>query len=249
MLKILKQENLEIKMIVDTEFEEHRFSSFFDKEPETIDWIKTFFKPGDIFFDAGANVGVYSLLAAVLYKKKIKIYAFEPVFHNFDKLCRNIVVNDFKNIILPFCAAVGDETKFDFINLASDVSGSANHLMAGAPEQLLSNMDVTFQQGVFVASFDDLVYRFKVPAPNHVKIDTDGFEENIVKGAKNLFSDKEVKSVLIEITDIDGSKNRIVSMMKTYGLKADHPINFQQNHSRARRQKNNSNIENIIFSR
>lgn len=251
MLKIIKKDALEIKMIVETEFEEHRFSSFFDKEPETVDWIRTFFAPGDIFFDVGANVGVYSLLAATLYKEKIKIYAFEPAYHNFDKLCRNIIANDFKDVILPYGAAVGDETKFDVINLASDISGSANHLVAGAPEQLLKGLATAFKQGIFVASFDDLVAKFNIPVPNHIKIDTDGFEEKIVRGgAKHVFPNSNLKSVLIEITDTDGSKERIIKMMRSHGLKADHPINFQQNHSRQRRQKNNkSNIENIIFSR
>ena len=79
-----------IKMIVDTEFEEQRFASFFDKEPETIDWIKTF-KANEIFYDIGANIGVFSLFAASLLKE-IKVvtkllYSFARIFlHNLSKL-------------------------------------------------------------------------------------------------------------------------------------------------------------------
>jgi FkbM family methyltransferase len=250
MIRTIKQDDLEIKMIVDTEFEDHRFVSFFDKEPETIEWVKTFIKPGDIFFDVGANIGVFSLLAAALFKKKIMIYAFEPVYHNFDKLCRNIMVNNFNDFFTPYCLAIGDETKLEVINLASSVSGSANHMVAGAPEKLATEQNVEFKQGIIAISFDDLAFRFQLPLPNHIKIDTDGFEEKIVKGAEQMFSDQKVRSVLIEITDIDGSKERIIGMMDGYGFNTKHSINFQENHSRFRREKNGKgNIENIIFTK
>ena len=42
------------------------------KEPEMITWFEKFFKEGDVFYDIGANIGAYSLVAAILFKGKIK---------------------------------------------------------------------------------------------------------------------------------------------------------------------------------
>lgn len=250
MIKTIKKDNLEIKMLVDTEYEEHRFQNFFEKEPETVDWIKTFINPGEIFYDLGANIGVYSLLAGEYHKNKVKIYSFEPVYHNFDKLCRNIIVNNYQDTITPYCLAVGEKTGSDIINLVSNVSGSANHWLDGTTREANSEPVKTFRQGVLVVSLDDLVSRYNFPVPNHIKIDTDGFEEKIIKGGLKLLADKRLKSVLIEITDIQGVKERIIKIMESCGLKASHSINFQENHSRFRRIKNgHGNISNIIFTK
>src|SRR5437879_5933266 len=51
-----------------------RARTLFSKEPETIEWIRSF-GPDDVFYDIGANVGIYSIFAGVRCRK---IYAFEP---------------------------------------------------------------------------------------------------------------------------------------------------------------------------
>lgn len=229
-------------MIVDTEFEEQRFASFFDKEPETIDWIKTF-KANEIFYDIGANIGVFSLFAASLLKE-IKVYSFEPVYHNFDKLCRNILANEYNNFVTPYSLAIGDENKVDVINIVSNISGSANHFITEDSEK-----KIEFKQGVFTSSLDQLV-DCGLPVPNHIKIDVDGYEERIIQGAVGTIINNEVKSILIEITDTNNSRERIVGMMKNFGFNTESPINFQNNHSKVRRIKSgNSHIENIIFTK
>ena len=101
MIKTIDDSMISFKMDTETEFEEHRFKTLFSKEPETISWIKELFKPNEILFDVGANIGVYSLYARALYNHKIRIYAFEPAYHNFKKLCQNILINKFNEEILP----------------------------------------------------------------------------------------------------------------------------------------------------
>jgi len=96
-LKLLKKDFVVSKKIVDQNFkflitneiELWRAYTILTKEPETIEWINNFEKK-DILFDIGANVGIYSLYAS---KKKIRTVAFEPAFHNFKKLKKNIKLN------------------------------------------------------------------------------------------------------------------------------------------------------------
>ena len=64
-----------------------RADTLFSKEPETIKWIEKF-KPETVFWDIGANVGIYSIYAGL--NPNLNIYAFEPASNNFNLLNQNI---------------------------------------------------------------------------------------------------------------------------------------------------------------
>ncbi len=59
-----------------------RARTLLSKEPDTIEWLKGM-KDGDVFWDIGANVGVYTLFAAANH---VKVYAFEPESRNYSLL-------------------------------------------------------------------------------------------------------------------------------------------------------------------
>ena len=59
----------------------YRYKTFSSKEPDTLDWIDTF-SDGSIFWDIGANIGLYSIYAGKTIKD-IKIYSFEPSYFKF----------------------------------------------------------------------------------------------------------------------------------------------------------------------
>lgn len=248
MQKITQGGDVDIKMEVDTEFEEHRLQTLFTKEPETISWIAELMSPGDVLVDIGANIGVFSLYAGIKHGGKVEVFAFEPAYHNFDKLCRNIVANGLSASCRAYCLAIGDKTGLDSISLVSEVSGSASHFV-GAAEPGMEGK-VMFEQGVMAVTLDEAVKSFGLPMPNHIKIDTDGFEERVLAGGSETFRNPSLKSVLLEVTDVGGARERIMEFMAAAGFRTDHPINTQENHSRARRQKSaTNNIENIIFTR
>lgn len=54
-------------------------------------------RDGDIFYDVGANIGLYSLYAAKL-RPTCRVFAFEPVSHNFGNLCENLLLNRVANV-------------------------------------------------------------------------------------------------------------------------------------------------------
>ena len=64
-----------------------------EKEPFTVEWIERSIKPGDVFYDIGANVGAYSLIAAKVTGNGARIFAFEPSAATFHDLSRNILHN------------------------------------------------------------------------------------------------------------------------------------------------------------
>ncbi len=251
MIKSIIRKGIKIKMVVETPYELDRLRTFYTKEPETISWIENLIKPKDVFYDIGANVGVFSLFARAFHGPKVKVISLEPCYHNFNKLCLNIIANNFSEEgISPFCVAVGDKTGVGILNIISNVSGSSGHKMGELSDQLGKRFKPEFRQGIFSITLEDAVKKFGLPQPNHIKIDTDGFEEKVLKGGKDVFKNSHLKSVLIEVTDINGAGPRTERFMRNNGFGATHPINFQKNHSRYRRQiAGRGMIKNLIFTR
>ena len=111
-------------MIISNDIEQWRHDTFWDKEPETIEWIKSF-EPNTVFFDVGANIGIYSLYAASLYSESL-IYAFEPVKQNFVRLMQNIELNKFNNIIaLP--VGISDVDRIDILLIKENIIGHSGY--------------------------------------------------------------------------------------------------------------------------
>lgn len=187
------------------------------REPETIKWIKDF-SVGDVFWDVGSNVGAYALVAALV--TKTTVLAFEPSFQTFSLLVNNIRLNKLDELIWPFCIALSNHTKLDFLNMPDTYASSVFNVFGDEKNALGNKTKASFRQKVPGFSIDDFVRLFNPPMPNHIKIDVDSLEPQILEGAKNLLKNKAVKSVLIEIMDKEGSKNydEITMRLKVAGL-------------------------------
>ena len=70
-----------------------RWYTFKTKEPETIHFIDNFIQERDVFFDIGANVGIFSVYAGKKFEN-INIFSFEPEISNLAILKENIICND-----------------------------------------------------------------------------------------------------------------------------------------------------------
>lgn len=250
MTKSITKEGIKIKMEVDTPYELDRLNTFFTKEPETISWIENLVKPKDVFYDIGANIGVFSLFTRAFHGPKVKVISFEPCYHNFNKLCLNVLANSFSGSITPFCVALNDKTEFGFLNVISNISGSSGHNIKTARNQFGKKFEPVLRQGIFSVTLDEAIGKFGFPRPDHIKIDTDGFEEAVLGGGRRVFKNSKLRSVLIEVTDVVGVGKRVERFMRSCGLAVTHPINFQENHSRKRREKiGRGMIKNLIFTR
>ena len=97
-------------------------------EPETVRWIETDFEEGQVFYDVGANVGAYSLIASRFHQGSVRVYAFEPSSPNYAQLCKNININNSQNIV-PLPLALSDKTSIDTFNYSSLLPGGALHAL------------------------------------------------------------------------------------------------------------------------
>ena len=70
------------------------------KEPWTVEWLDGCVQPGDVLYDIGANVGAFTLIAAV--GRGARAVAFEPSYANYGRLCENLHLNGCDGAVVPF---------------------------------------------------------------------------------------------------------------------------------------------------
>jgi len=188
------------------------------KEPETYEWIDTFFKKNDVFFDVGANTGGYSIYAATK-NPELKVFCFEPDIQNMSALNKNIYSNGLSKNITAYCVGISEQNKIDHFNIFDknglfEAGYAGNSVNSEWNRSGTQSVDVSI--GVVSLTLDSLVGEFGVPFPNHLKIDVDGHENCIVKGAKTTLNDVRLKSILIEI---EYSNKNLIAKMEKFGFK------------------------------
>ena len=176
-----------------------RARTYSDYEADTLAWIDDCFETGDVIYDIGANIGQYALYTAKRLQGHCQILAFEPESLNYAKLNRNIVLNNLSQVVTPYCLAVTDRTRLDTLYVHSFVPGAAFHSFGRAIKQGEEPFSPAHRQGMIGLSLDDIVGRFALPFPAHMKIDVDGAELSIIMGAHHTLADDRLRSVMIEV--------------------------------------------------
>jgi len=184
------------------------------KEPFTIDWIHNRVGKGDVMFDIGANVGAYSMVAAKRRGGGARVYAFEPSYVNVATLSANIALNDLGGQVTPIPVALSSSTGMNVLNLRDLESGSARH---GLGDQMPDDGHVAFRQPVMTFRLDDLIEHFDVPAPNHIKMDVDGGELDVIAGASRTLSCTTLRSMLVEVAVDESSE--VTQAIERHGLR------------------------------
>ena len=172
-----------------------RASSLLTKEPATIAWIDGF-SPGEVFWDVGANVGVYTLYAA---KRGCEVFAFEPAYFNFGVLSDNIVANGMSDRVSAYCIALGDTNGIDDLNLSSTDPGSSLHSFSEPITYTGETFSPVARCSVLGMTADAFAHLRGARAPHHIKIDVDGNEAKVLAGAPEVLSRPELSSAMVEL--------------------------------------------------
>lgn len=168
----------------------------FSAEKDTIFWLDNYVNDGDVLFDVGANIGVFSIYAGKC--RKAKVYAFEPESANYCFLNRNIFLNDLGDNITAYNVAINDDKKMSYIALSGMGSGKALHQF----DNTNTKSNSKFLQGCVGITIDELIKDWGLPVPRHIKIDVDGNEHRILKGMKELLKNPYLHSIAIELDQI-----------------------------------------------
>ena len=210
--------NKDLFIYADSDFERQVRTTPWAKEPDTIKWIETFMRPGEIVFDVGANVGNYSLIIARYLNRDVTIFAFEPAWFNFMQLNRNVALNGFDSCVFPVCAALSSSEGINWLYYSTLEYGSSMHSLNKAVR--LKNQAFTPQLRQPVAAFTlDRAVELLNAVPNHIKIDVDGIENEILKGARSTLANPQVKSVLVELSSDDPEDRKAIEGLLESGFK------------------------------
>ncbi len=145
----------------------------------------SFLREGMTVMDVGANIGVYALLAARTVGPTGKVYAFEPVPEIFTQLQEHIALNNATNII-PVPIALADK------------KGTAKMSVAGGMSSLFRHETSRFIE-VPLERLDDFVAEQGIERVDAIKIDVEGAELAVIKGAdKTLRQHKPLLMVEIQ---------------------------------------------------
>lgn len=172
----------------------YRANSFADKEPETLKWIASF-KKGGVFWDVGANVGIYSCYAAKL--NGARVFCFEPSVFNLELLARNINLNTLQDLISIIPIALANTNSLSAMNMSSTEWGGALSSFSSSYGQDGKELNVAFFYKTAGMRMDDLSEFYNLEPPNYLKIDVDGTEHLILEGGIKILN--QVESVLIEV--------------------------------------------------
>lgn len=184
-----------LKLLVTSEFERRTRLWSCRKEPETVEWLQRVLASGGVLYDIGANVGAYSLIAGRLVQKsKGAVYAFEPGSRTYANLVDNIVFNDLSDIIIPLPIAANSDTSVVRFGYSELRAGAAKHAgLNGDAEKPVAT------QSLLGCRLDDAVRLFSLRKPTCMKIDVDGAEADVLRGAVGLLSEQTLTDVLVEI--------------------------------------------------
>jgi FkbM family methyltransferase len=172
-----------------------RYESFHRREPETIEWIGTF-SAGESLFDVGANIGLYSVLAA---RKGIRVFAFEPESQNFSVMITNMYLNSLESCMTALNIALSDQNTLDYLYMPVFSTGTAYNQFGVKPGIRDSQGQNGFQQAVISYSLDAFIEKYSKFVPTYIKIDVDGIEAKILSGASETIASPEVQSMLVEL--------------------------------------------------
>jgi FkbM family methyltransferase len=185
------------------------------KEPETIEWISTFSTDATLF-DVGANIGLYSLVAA---KKGLRVLAFEPESQNFAIMNANVYLNALDDRISTLNVALSDRNCLDYLYMPVFSFGTAYNQLGTSSEENYGPQRNGFKQAVISYTMDGFVKKYPQFIPTHIKIDVDGFQSRIIAGAAETIQNPHTQSMLIEMDTNLEADLKAIEWIQSIGFK------------------------------
>ncbi len=145
-----------------------------------------------VIFDVGANVGKYSMMLAKELSDA-QIYAFEPNSNTFDQLIANV-----GDLVTCINAGMGIDEETEKIFSYSDNLASSHASMYGDVFRMFHNTNDVTEIDFQMITLDKFCEREKITDIDFLKIDTEGNELNVLKGATRMLSGGRIKIIQFE---------------------------------------------------
>jgi FkbM family methyltransferase len=197
-----------------------RAETIFFNEPETIQWLRQL-QPKDCLFDIGANIGLFSMWAAVI--NKCQVVALEPDPENVRALGINSFLNsvDEKVTVFPFGASNVAGITDLFLSQRFSPGGSLNSVKYNLTHQLSEADQLKHRIKIYSVTVDEIARHMEPSQRYFLKVDVDGLELNVLEGGLQTLSDQKCVSALVELDDSLIAHQKAISLMKHCGFQYD----------------------------
>jgi FkbM family methyltransferase len=182
------------------------------------DLVQRLLDADEVFWDVGANVGYFTLVAATALNHRGRVVAFEPGKNAYARLTENIALNAYRNIqTLP--VAVTDREGEAVLHLAGDIADSSASLYPVALGQ-------AGQEVCRTVALDQVLRCEGLRPPDLIKLDAEGAELAVLQGARGLLADSP-PLWLMEMEEKNlraagASKAGVAQCLTGYGYRAAH---------------------------
>jgi len=196
-------------------------------EPDVANAFVTLLHVGDVAVDIGANCGFFSVLAAMLVGPTGHVVSFEPDPENVARLRANLALNDCTNVTVIEKAVTNRVGDVEFFINGDNSGGNALWDPAEFPGNekcLATPLRLTVPGTTLDAAWEQL----RLPAPKLIKIDTEGADQRVLEGARDLLSRQKPRFVIAELHEfalakMGGSQESLRGFMvglgySTFGL-------------------------------
>ncbi len=197
---------------------------FEEIEPELLDLLDSL-PSGTIFYDVGASIGLFSLYAAI--KRQCRVFAFEAEAANYATLERNHFLNQAR-LAIPITAlnvALSDGAGLGHIY--TRVYGAGEHgkvLDQAVAQDTKQPFQHAHAQAVLKQTLDGLVGTCALPLPEVLKIDVDGAEAALLRGARSVLASPSLRTVFIELSDASDADEPGILLAHGFELSAKFPV-------------------------
>ncbi|MDE0685938.1 MAG: FkbM family methyltransferase [Candidatus Poribacteria bacterium] len=186
---------------------EHQYLYFYGTHDERyiVTKLLKLIKPGDTCWDIGANIGFYTCLLAAQVRDSGTVVAFEPAARTYGYLKENVSLNQFTNVTVTN-KGLGNkqEQRHLYYSEAGLAEGTASlkyaHGRAASERVTLDTIDNLFP---------------KLPAPDFVKIDVEGYQLEVLRGGEH-FLKAHAPLLMAELKDVGETNRNIFAEIEDY---------------------------------
>lgn len=185
-------------------------------EKAELNFVSRYVRQGDTAFDIGANVGIFSVVLGTAVGKTGHVVAFEPVSENVARLKKNLKKNDLDNInAIPLALGAADGRMV--LHMAKD---AAYHSLGPVEKAFRADGEVF----VGVRRLDDVWMEMGCPVVSFAKIDVEGGESDVLRGAEAFL--KACLPVLLIEANTKAHLDELRVQLGALGYAHSHPDGF-----------------------
>ena len=164
---------------------------------EAVDWLKQSVGIGDVMYDLGAGMGVYTLLAA--RHRAALVVAFEAGYASYAQLCDNLLLNAVDGSVIPLPFALADDEALREMKYHRKHQGWDRYTLRNKWRQRSSAGEHPYKQPVCATPLDRLVERYELPVPNHLLISRSSATRVVLAGAPETLRRPTLRSVFMTV--------------------------------------------------